>query len=165
MGSPISLVLTDIYVEQFEQTPITTADLRPTVWLRYIDNTYSWNTSTVFVPASNSPWSKRKMVSSLSWMLRCPGDQMARFPATYIGKQLTRTDTFITDHSTTSGLRTRSTPRPSVELTTCATETTYQASSITYPQHYNGMDSRKAKSGLKHQRPPRPKGRRYPRST
>ena len=40
MGSPISLILTDIFIKQFEQQATATADLCPTVWLRYVYETF-----------------------------------------------------------------------------------------------------------------------------
>ncbi|XP_071793274.1 uncharacterized protein [Asterias amurensis] len=36
----ISPVLADIFMEEFESSSLLTADLRPSLWLRYVDNTF-----------------------------------------------------------------------------------------------------------------------------
>ncbi|XP_071798283.1 uncharacterized protein [Asterias amurensis] len=43
MGSPISPVLADIFMEEFESSSLLTADLRPSLWLRYVDETMNAN--------------------------------------------------------------------------------------------------------------------------
>ena len=40
MGSPLSPVLADISMEEFETCPLRSADLRPSMWLRYVDDTF-----------------------------------------------------------------------------------------------------------------------------
>ncbi|XP_022104796.1 uncharacterized protein LOC110986851 [Acanthaster planci] len=40
MGSPISPVLANIFMEEFETSSLLTADLKPTIWLHYVDNTF-----------------------------------------------------------------------------------------------------------------------------
>ena len=40
MGSPLSPVLADMFMEVFESTALDTADHRPSTWLRYVDDTF-----------------------------------------------------------------------------------------------------------------------------
>ncbi|XP_022108452.1 uncharacterized protein LOC110988853 [Acanthaster planci] len=40
MGSPLSPVLADLFMEEFEQTALFSADLKPSVWIRYVDDTF-----------------------------------------------------------------------------------------------------------------------------
>ena len=41
MGSPLSPVLADLFME-FEQTALLSADLKPSIWLRYVDDSFVW---------------------------------------------------------------------------------------------------------------------------
>ncbi|XP_022109770.1 uncharacterized protein LOC110989580 [Acanthaster planci] len=46
MGSPRSAVLADIFVEEFETSPLLTAYPKPTIWLRYVEDTFvTWPNS------------------------------------------------------------------------------------------------------------------------
>uniref|UniRef100_A0AAR5NZE7 Reverse transcriptase domain-containing protein n=1 Tax=Dendroctonus ponderosae TaxID=77166 RepID=A0AAR5NZE7_DENPD len=40
MGSPLSPVVANLFMEKFEQTELSTAPLKPTIWYRYIDDTF-----------------------------------------------------------------------------------------------------------------------------
>ena len=72
MGSPLSPVLADLFMEAFELDTIENGDLHPNLWLHYIDDTLwlgptarqhpksSSITWTVNIHASTSPWNKNK---------------------------------------------------------------------------------------------------------
>ena len=40
MGSSLSLVLADIYLEYFEEMALGSTSLKPSTWLRYVDDTF-----------------------------------------------------------------------------------------------------------------------------
>ena len=41
MGSPVSAVIANIYMEEFEEQAVTNVTCKPKVWKRYIDNTFT----------------------------------------------------------------------------------------------------------------------------
>ena len=41
MGSPVSAVITNLYMESFEQQAITTSSCKPRIWKRYVDDTFT----------------------------------------------------------------------------------------------------------------------------
>lgn len=41
MGSPLSPVAANLYMEHFEKMALDTAELKPTVWLRYVDDVWA----------------------------------------------------------------------------------------------------------------------------
>lgn len=41
MGSPVSAVVTDFYMEFFEGLALNIASARPRIWKHYVDNTFS----------------------------------------------------------------------------------------------------------------------------
>jgi hypothetical protein len=40
MGSSLSPVVSNIFMEHFEKLALETGDLKPAVWLRYVDDTF-----------------------------------------------------------------------------------------------------------------------------
>ena len=41
VGSPVSAVIANIYMEEFEEQAVTNATCKPKIWKRYIDNTFT----------------------------------------------------------------------------------------------------------------------------
>ena len=41
MGSPLSPIVANLYMEYFEEQAIQTAELKPTLWLCYVDDTFT----------------------------------------------------------------------------------------------------------------------------
>ena len=41
MGSPVSAVIANLYMESFEQQAITTSAYKPRIWKSYVDNTFT----------------------------------------------------------------------------------------------------------------------------
>ena len=39
MGSPVSAVVANLYMEEFEQLALESTPLQPRIWRRYVDNT------------------------------------------------------------------------------------------------------------------------------
>ena len=40
MGSPLSPVLANLYMEYFEEMALGSTSLKPSMWLRYVDDTF-----------------------------------------------------------------------------------------------------------------------------
>ena len=41
MGSPVSTVIANLYMESFKQQAITTSAYKPRIWKRYVDDTFT----------------------------------------------------------------------------------------------------------------------------
>ena len=41
MGSPVSAVIANLYMENFEEQAITTSFYEPWIWKRYVDDTFT----------------------------------------------------------------------------------------------------------------------------
>ena len=58
MGSPISPIVANLYVEYFEQKALNTAST-PRLWCRYVDDQTSYNTLTVLIWPYNLQWKQQ----------------------------------------------------------------------------------------------------------
>jgi hypothetical protein len=67
MGSPLSPVIANFFMEKSEERALNLATLKPTCWYRYVDDTFdiwprgkanltSWNTSMDYTKTYSSPW-------------------------------------------------------------------------------------------------------------
>ena len=41
MGSPVSAVIANLYMESFEEQAITTSSYEPRIWKRYVNDTFT----------------------------------------------------------------------------------------------------------------------------
>ena len=78
MGSPLGPVLANIFMCHFEEEWVFNNNARPSIWFRYVDDTFSLfdskNTATQFcttsitvTETSNSPLNLKRTTQSLSW--------------------------------------------------------------------------------------------------
>ena len=80
MGSPLSPVIANFQMEHFKKQALASAPFTPTVWFRYVDDTFTiWNHGEEKLeefqnhlnsihPIYNSPWKKKQRANSLSQM-------------------------------------------------------------------------------------------------
>ena len=74
MGSPVSAVIANLYMEEFEERAIATATYKPKIWKRYVDDTFTVSGKDYvdgFLQHLNSqrllfvlPWKSRKITLS-----------------------------------------------------------------------------------------------------
>ncbi|XP_038062334.1 uncharacterized protein LOC119732802 [Patiria miniata] len=132
MGSPISPVLADLIMEEFEQTAIATADHQPKVWLRYVDDTFViWQHGQGNLQLFLEHF--KKLHSSIQFTMEQERDesQTEVLLAVSTASPPTRTDTCTATLSTTQESSPPSTEPSSAERTTSATMNTYLKNFIT----------------------------------
>lgn len=60
LGLPLSPTVANLYMEAFEERQLTTANMTPTLWLRYVDDVFkSWR--AVFKSIFEQPESRHKV--------------------------------------------------------------------------------------------------------
>ena len=68
MGSPVSAVIANLYMEDFEEQALSSVQTTPKIWKRYIDDTFTildWNDVKDFLQHLNT-----QQPSVLQWRLR-----------------------------------------------------------------------------------------------
>ncbi len=107
MGSPLSPIVANIFMEDFEARALSSARLLPRLWKRCVDDTNviwphgpeeldrSLITSTAGPLQLSSPWKKRSMAASHSWIFLYLGIRMAFSPTRRSEKRLILSSIFM----------------------------------------------------------------------
>ena len=66
MGSPVSAVIANLYMESFEEQAITTSSYEPRIWKRYVNDTFTILDRKNVEDENVEPWRQRKTTNSPS---------------------------------------------------------------------------------------------------
>ena len=100
MGSPVSAVIANLYMETFEEQAIESAPSKPKIWKRYVDDTFTIldrDRVDSFLQHLNrpsaSPWKPRTTTRSPFSTRQFQENQTAALPPASTGSQLTPINT------------------------------------------------------------------------
>ena len=109
MGSPVSPIVANLYMEVIEELAISTSSVPPKVWKRYVDDSFviikkdAVTSFTILltppIPKFPSLLNLKTMVKLLSWTLLFP-EEMVLLALTFIGSQrlLSRASSLPSSH-------------------------------------------------------------------
>ena len=107
MGSPVSAVIVNLYMETFEEQAIESAPFKPKIWKRYVDDTFTIldrDRVDSFLQHLNSrpsasPWKPRMTTRSPFSTRQFQENQTAALPPASTGSQLTPINTLPMIHT------------------------------------------------------------------